>query len=400
MMTGPGKELPMAATPAPQQSRSPLAFVAGGSRIFAPDALRGLIILTMALDHANYFVAQRHSSGEYWGGPFPVYQDALSFLTRFVTHLAAPGFFFLMGAGMFLFARSRSQQGWQRGQVRRHFMIRGGLLIVLQLLIVNRAWELSPGGWYVETYIGVLFALGGTMILGSFLLDLPPNILVGLSLVLLVGTELLAPDPALWQQLEIVHPLDYLNLILIRPGGTQLLWSNYPILPWMELVVLGIAFGHWMSDTSRAYRRSIRLGLMLLILFLVIRYLDGFGNIRPREGDSWIDFLNVVKYPPSIAFTCLAMGINLTLLGLFGRARPLLQRWLSPLATLGRTPLFFYISHLFLYAALGALLAPNGTTIPGMLPLWLLGVALLYPLCLWYGQLRRRQPAGSLLRYL
>ena len=66
-----------------------------GARLFAVDALRGLLMVLMALDHANLFIAQQHSSGEYWGGPWPVHKDVLSFLVRLVTHLCAPGFFFV-----------------------------------------------------------------------------------------------------------------------------------------------------------------------------------------------------------------------------------------------------------------------------------------------------------------
>ena len=139
-------------------------------RLIPLDALRGLVMVLMALDHANHFIAQQHSPGEYWGGPFPAYHSALAFLTRLVTHLSAPGFFFLMGVGMVLFADSRRKRGWGEGAIVRHLLVRGGLLVVLQLLVVNRAWELSPGGWGLDIYIGVLFALGGTMILGSALL--------------------------------------------------------------------------------------------------------------------------------------------------------------------------------------------------------------------------------------
>ena len=153
-------------------------------RFLPLDALRGLIMVFMALDHANHFIAQQHSPGEYWGGRFPVYHGTLPFLTRLVTHPCAPGFFFLMGVGMLLFAHSRRKQGWSEGGIIRHFLIRGGLLIALQLLVVNRAWELSAGGWGLDIYIGVLFALGGTMILGNLLLWLKPTVLLALTAVL------------------------------------------------------------------------------------------------------------------------------------------------------------------------------------------------------------------------
>jgi len=72
---------------------------------------------------------------------------------------------------------------------------------------------------------------------------------------------------------------------------------------------------------------------------------------------------------------------------------------LRPLSVFGRTPLCFYVLHLFLYAGIGRLVAPNGTTIPVMIPFWLLGLLILFPLCLWYGRLKHRQPARSVLRY-
>ncbi len=389
-----------------------------GSRLFAVDALRGSIIIWMALDHANHFVAQKHSSGEYWGGPFPVYHDELTFLTRLVTHPAAPGFFLLMGVGMVWFARSRQERscgtsclrqgeasrvpprGWSKGAIVRHFLIRGALLMALQLLVVNRAWELSQGGWGIEIYIGVLFALGGGMMVGSLLLWLKPAHLLALAAVLFVGTELLHPDPSLWGRLSIAG-IDRMNLLLIRPGGDPYLYSNYPILPWLELVVFGMAFGHWLvADSRKAFQRALGLGAALLVAFAVIRYLDGFGNIRPRMGNDWINFLNVVKYPPSITFTLLTTGVNLILLGLFGRAGDEAQRFLRPLVVFGQAPLFFYVTHLFLYAGLGHLLTPTGTSIPAMYPHWLLGLVILCPLCLWYGRLKQRQPANSMLRLL
>jgi uncharacterized membrane protein len=350
----------------------------------------------MALDHANHFIAQQHSPGEYWGGSFPVYRDALAFLTRLVTHLSAPGFFFLMGVGMVLFAHSRRKRGWGEGAIVRHFLVRGGLLAVLQLLLVNRAWELSPGGWGPDIYIGVLFALGGTMILGSTLLWLKPKVLLASTAVLVLGAELLTPDPSSWGQ--AFHPI---TRVLLVPGGSLELWVNYPVLPWLELLTFGMVLGHWLVDDSRrAFKRALALGGTLILAFVVLRSLDGFGNIRPRGGDTWIDFLNVVKYPPSITFNLLTMGGNLVIVGLLARAGGRLRQFFQPLAVFGRVPLFFYLTHLFLYAGLGLLLTPGGTRIATMYPLWLLGLLILYPLCLWYGRLKHRQPANSILRFL
>jgi uncharacterized membrane protein len=374
----------------------------GPGRLFAPDALRGLIIVLMALDHANIFIAHKHSSGEYWGGAFPVYNDALAFLTRFVTHFCAPGFFLLMGAGMALFAHSRQERGWTRAEIIRHFLIRGGALILLQLLVVNRAWELTPGGWGIQIYIGVLFALGVDMILGSLLLWLKPVYLLGLTGLLVVGMELLVPDPSLWGP-----GMSLPELLFVLPGGTSgsagklFLWSNYPALQWMELVIFGIVFGHWLvEDPSKAFGRAWKLGTALLVAFFVVRYFDGFGNIRPRLSDSWIDFLNPVKYPPSLTFALMTTGVNLIVMWLFSRAGGWLQRVIQPLVVFGQVPLFFYVLHLFLYAALGYWLTPGGTSILAMYPLWLLGLLILFPLCLWYRQFKHRQPLRSVLQYL
>ena len=365
-------------------------------RLMPLDALRGLIMILMALDHANYFVAQKYSPGEHWGGSFPVYSDALTFLARWLTHPAAPGFMFLMGVGMTLLAHARRQRGWSESQILRHVWIRGALLIVLELSIVNRAWHLGPYP-FPSVYIGVLLALGGGMILGSLFIRFKAWQLAAVAGLLFIGTEWFHPHPDAWG----TNFDQRLGLLFSYSGGDMDFWSNFPILPWLELVLLGMAFGNWLlKDAQQALRACLVLGVVFLLGFVFLRSRDGFGNIRPRPGDTWIDFLNVVKYPPAMTFTLVTMGINLVLLWLFSRAAEGGNRWPRPLAIFGRAPLFFYILHLYLYMLLGRLFAPSGTTIVEMLPYWLLGLLILLPLTRWYGAFKRRQPPNSVLRFL
>ncbi len=122
-------------------SPSPVA----APRIEAPDALRGLIMLLMALDHAAAFVAGHHTT-EIWGLPIPQHPSALAFVTRLVSHLCAPGFFLLMGMGMTLFAASRRTRSWSEGRIARHFAVRGLVLVVVDLLLASPPFLISGVG--------------------------------------------------------------------------------------------------------------------------------------------------------------------------------------------------------------------------------------------------------------
>jgi uncharacterized membrane protein len=235
------------------------------------------------------------------------------------------------------------------------------------------------------------------MILSSFFVWLPWQALAGIAAALFVGMEFTHPNPSQWGTLNELP----LGLLLGFSGGTQRLFSTYPVLPWLELVVFGLLFGRWLLiDRKGAYRRALWLGLIFLVVFLVVRALDGFGNIRPRSGDSWMDFLNPVKYPPAMTFTLLTMGFNLIVLWAFAQAKDRAQAFFAPLLVVGRVPLFFYIAHLFLYAGLAHWLAPEGgTSIPGMIPYWILGVLILFPMCIWYRQVKYKKPFHNVLGF-
>jgi len=365
------------------------------NRLLTLDALRGFIIITMALDHANKFIAHSDFGLEIWAGQFADYDgNGLAFLARLITHLSAPEFFFLIGVGMILFTLSRREKGWTEWQIARHFAVRGSLLIALQLLIENPAWDIgSSSAW---TYWGVLYALGGSMILGITLLRLKPRFIIPISIMLIALTELSLPTQG--TAFNPAQP-EYLRLWLI-PGFTPGMFVLYPIMPWLGVLGLGIAFGHWVKrNREQALQATLPIGIIALVAFAIIRLIDGFGNIRPIIGDDWIGFFNVVKYPPAITFLLLTLGINMILLRLFWQIESKLTRLLKTLAIFGRVPLFFYLLHLYLYSYMAHLLDLN-TSIIGMYPYWLLGLVILFPLCLFYGNFKHNRPPNSLWRFL
>lgn len=369
-------------------------------RLGALDSLRGLIMMVMALDHANAFIARAHPIPEFWGGPFPAYGDALAFLTRFVTHLAAPGFFFLMGAGVVLLAESRLGEGWSESAITWRLVTRGFLLVALQFLVENPAWQigaiLAGRGGLFPVYFGVLYGLGGAMILCAFLRRAPIVLLGVVSLSVLLLPEFLILLVVRWPAAAplAASPLLWLSLL---PGAGQAMTVYYPILPWFGLAGLGMIFGRMLPGArERAYRCALIAGLIMLLLFFMVRALGGHvaGNIRPPAGPGWIDFLNVVKYPPSLVFVLFSLGADLILLFLFSRV----ERWTGVLAVFGRSPLFFYAAHLYLYGLIGFLFFPNGITIAAMYPVWLVGLIILYAACAGYGRFKHDRPPQSLWR--
>lgn len=358
------------------------------------DALRGFIMVFMALDHARTFLCESSGGYEIWAGRFTQYQgDLFAFLTRFVSHLCAPGFFFLMGAGMVFLAASRSARGWTRPQIYRYFAKRGALLIGLQFLMENPAWAVGFGE--MPLYFGVLFALGCSMILGILLLGLPVSILAAAGVFLVAMTEILLPQ----NNGYLLYPL--YQRIWLLPGFTPGagMFVLYPVMPWLGVTALGMAFGKYLG--SREKRRPwfpLYLGLFLVVMFLAVRFNGGFGNIRMPEEGGLIGFLNVVKYPPSISLLLITLGINLMVLSGFTLLENRAGRVLIPLVILGRAPLFFYILHLFLYAFTGKLLGPEKLSLAGMYGVWILGVVILLPLCAVYAGQKVKSRLTSAIR--
>ena len=400
------EEEEMAGAESPRKSASAIA---AAQRLVALDAHRGFIMVLMAIDHASYFIARVHSA-EFWGIALPVYPNALWFWTRWITHVCAPGFFFMMGIGMVLFAEARRQAGWEEGRITRFFAIRGLLLILLQLFVENPAWILgnlmvSPGVMVIRgggvpgggtkgmIYLGVLFALGGTMIFWAFIRRLSPWFIGMISLLAILVTQLVIPSSD-----HVATLYSPLLRLLVIPGHTNIWQIFYPVVPWLGVAGLGLLFGELLKrDTQQAGRVAIWTGLIFLVLFMFIRITRGFGNLN-EVPEGWMGFLNVTKYPPSLAFLTMTLGMNLLFIGMWRWVNPYLRSRYYPLLVFGRVALFFYLLHLWVYSLLG-LFFRGGSDLVTMYGLWLFGLVILYPFSYLYDRFKGHRLVTSPWRF-
>ena len=375
-------------------------------RYLAVDALRGFIMILMAIDHSSGFIARQHGS-EFWAGAMSAYESAFPFLTRWITHLCAPGFFLLMGAGMALFAASRRQAGWSRRRVTRLLVTRGAILIVIQQLIENPAWLLgilsaTPDLLPLAPFPGedpdalampllVLTALGVSMMVWGVLIEAPNPVVVAVCIAASGASMLLTPGPE--------HAADVYSIpmrILFVPGQTTPVSVLYPLIPWLTPAGLGVLLGRMVAPRSSFVERRVALiGGFLIAAFVVLRT-AGLGEYHAAR-PGLIGFLTVTKYPPSLDFLAVMLGMDLVLLGLFTRPMP---GWLAgPLQVFGQVPLFFYLLHLYVFGVLSWLFR-SGTSFAVMYLIWLAALAVMYPACRWYARFKARRPIASIWRLL
>jgi uncharacterized membrane protein len=165
------------------------------------------------------------------------------------------------------------------------------------------------------------------------------------------------------------------------------------------VALLGMTLGKTMArDPRRAYRQAFLFGTGALVLFPIVRSIGWpVGDFHPPAGPGWIAFLNLTKYPPSLAFLLVTLGIDLLLLALLSRAEEIVKRWGRPLLVFGRTALFFYIVHLYVYGLTG-LAFPKGIPLSWMYLFWLGGLVLFYFLCSWYGRFKAQKTPDSVWR--
>jgi uncharacterized membrane protein len=379
-----------------------------GARYLSVDALRGLIMMLMAIDHASAFIARQHAS-EFWAGAMSSYTSAFPFLTRWITHLCAPGFFFLMGAGIYWYAASLRDAGGTEASAVRRTVWRGLVfflaaqfletpVLFLQGLLKPAAVSLNqvsapPPNDGSQLYWGLitLSGLGLVMMVCGLLLRLRPWAWLLVSALCAVATNSLLPASG--------KPGPWWAVVLLQPGLSQHLLVIYPVIPWLAGAAAGLYFGYWWrSNPVQSSRNVWIVGALLLLAGVALRATGGWGNIRPPRDSSWIEFLNNVKYPPSLVFWMISLGIDLLLLGLLVRLPDWVKSKRSPLIVFGQTPLFFYLAHFYLLTVCAFAFYREPASLEGAYVVWALVLVALYPVCAWYRNFKMAKSRESLWR--
>ena len=375
-------------------------------RLLSIDALRGLVIVFMLLDHVRetFFLHRQVTD------PMDVAStEPALFFSRTLAHLCAPVFVLLTGLSAYLFGEKYAG----RADVCAFLFKRGLFLVLLEMTLVNVAWtfELPP----TVIYLQVIWAIGLSMLALSAMVWLPRPLLVLLSLAIIAGHNLLdglhfAPESALHLPWAVLHDRGWIEF-----SETLRLRTSYPVLPWIGVIGLGYALGPWFgraADAALRQRSLLVAGLGGLVGFGLLRLLNGYGEKPWAVGETWVQtlmsFFNITKYPPSLLFISLTLSLGLLLLLWFERRQG--SRWLLPLTVFGSAPMFFYLLHLYvlkaMYLVALAIWGANQGTYYGFddLPavwLWsvILAVLLFFP-TRWFANLKQRRRDIAILKYL
>jgi uncharacterized membrane protein len=299
---------------------------------------------------------------------------------------------------------------------------RGLVLILLEITLINFAFWTDIQ--FRSLLLQVIFVIGAGLMLLSLVSKAPVRWLgvAGLSIIFLHDLLGLVPaftNPAArlgWSLLFRTEVFPY--------GPNFMLLVAYPLIPWFGIMLFGYACGPiFARPVDERRKQLLRLGLVSLGLFLVLRFINLYGDAAPWSVQksglyTALSFINVSKYPPSLLYTAVTLGIMFLGLWLTDGAN---TGFIRIMTVYGKVPLFYYLIHWYLVKAamIGVILIQGfslrdmpigplsfgrppgaGVSLPVVYFVWLGLALLLYPLCRWYGHFKSEHPHVGWLRYV
>jgi uncharacterized membrane protein len=380
------------------------------TRIAAIDWMRGLVMILMIIDHASMAFDGFHVAHD-----SAFYADAMSmalpageFFTRWITHLCAPTFIFLAGTALALSIERRVAKGVKASEIDKTIITRGAIVALFDLTII------SLGSGYLN--LGVLLAIGLSMICMAYLRRLPTWGLLALALGWIAFGEFITGQfwhppgsaPALasfFMATGVAPPLTSIFTDAGAPGGVV---NKYSLFPWLTMMILGWVFGRhmlaWGAGKTRVspMKMLVIAGVVALIVFAVVRGAAGYGDMFLNRTDgSWQQWLHISKYPPSLTYYALELGILWLCLALLIRIEPLIGvRQNGVFLVFGQTAMFFYLVHRLVLEVPATYFGLRGAgDLSTTYIVSVVMLVLLYPLCVWFRTFKAAHP-DSFLKYI
>ena len=383
-------------------------------RISSIDIIRGLVMIIMPLDHVRDLLQL-----DSLGSPTNLATTTpLLFFTRWITHLCAPTFVFLSGVSAWIALNAASDK--KAG--RRFLLTRGLVLIGIEFTLVN--FGMSADVRFRYFIFEVIATIGAGLVLVSFLSRLSWRVVAVIAAILVFGQPLLALIPIPTSPVPRFVATLFFSLNVFSGKNVTFLIA-YPILPWLGIMLAGFVAGRLFTlAPQRRARIFLRLGLGALALFIVLRFSNAYGDPVPWSAQkdavfTLLSFFNVNKYPPSLLFSLVTLGITLLCLSAAEGKDNAVTRFLL---VYGKVPMFyflvhFYLIHLLMFAMVflqgfhaadlrfGPFLFGRpekgaGLPLAGIYAVWIFVVLVLYPVCKWYGKYKAEHREKKWLRYL
>jgi uncharacterized membrane protein len=379
------------------------------SRVPGIDALRGLVMIIMAIDHTRDFF---HFSAMHFDPTDLTKTTPILFFTRWITHYCMPVFMFSAGMGAFLFGRRHT-----KSELSRFLLTRGLWFVVVELAVMQFSYNFTFSS-QLTILLLVLYIFGICFIVMAALVYLPIRWLAVLSVAVILFHNLLDGINA-----ARFGSYAWVWNILHQPGiftvaGHPVL-TIYPLLPWVAVIGGGYCFAQiFLLDQTVRRRILLRTGLALTVAFVVIRAINHYGDPAPWSHQksaifTLLSFLNCTKYPASLDFLLMTLGPAILVLAYFDKLK---FKDTNPVMVFGRVPMFYFVLHFYLIHALAVLAAflryggsaatfifsppPSFGGPANLFPadfgyrlwvvyaVWILVLALLYPLCRWFAKVK------------
>ena len=388
---------------------------ARANRLNSIDFTRGLVIVIMALDHIRDLLHITSFSQD------PVDLSTTTpalFMTRWVTHFCAPIFVFLAGVSAYLMGKSHNDLS----KTRRFLLTRGLWLVFLEITVVG--FGIWADIHFRTILLQVIFAIGMGFMILSALVKLPAKILGGAGLAIILLHDAL---PAL--SFPNNKTAEFLWSIFLQRGFFKLddthgLVIGYSIIPWLGIMLFGYGFGKVFEQTAEKRRRTLLIGgSIALLVFILFRALNLYGDPHPWSLQqspvfSFLSFISVSKYPPSLLYAAVTLGIMFLVLFATEGINSGFTRFFI---TYGRVPMFFYLMHWYIvHISMFAIIIAQGAswqqmpfglmnfgrpdgmgvTLPFVYLYWISMVLFMYPLCRWYGRYKAANRHKKWLAYL